>query len=629
DSSQQKGAGKTPPPPVYSAGDIIEVPSRCLATSRDHECEEFSCGFRPGLVGGGAAVPELARPRTDGGGDGPSVPNRKNRPPKAECEWERRNIPEDGRALSPGEGGVTHVSLCLSPPAGTGKAVSRFSSLPNLGPHCAAGVGGRASFSSAGPLEVGSVVEVTTEGGVPVYGVVRWIGVPKGRKGNWVGVELDYEVGGCTDGTFGSRRYFTCGGNRAVFVPLGSCRPDSRFQSLPSLVAEIPQHEESSPDTSMEGEEEEFAPPIPESEAVSLLEGRMRGIQGYFNSCYLDVTLFSSSTVLDAAFQDAASRGGSAARILHRDIVNKLRRCPPPAWRAGCDSFAPLRSFAPHADLLLSFLRQGFVPAENVMNFRRQLGCDSFMTEEKDPEEFVTVLFKQVLDMKPLLKIRSHSGCTQEAFTFPLILDKEQVGPVPTVQQLLETSFQSCDLKFEEVPSCLMIQMPRFGKRYKMFPQIVPTTELDCPACLSDRKLQPGRVKQYCSTCSVQVHSHPLRQGHQVRVLPAPRTEAEGAPLPRQRLQLLAVLCIQTSHYVAFVKHGPGARSWLFFDSMADCCGNGQKSFSVPEVRACPELGDFLARSEEDMATADVASAGEHVRRLLCDSYMCLYQRGH
>ncbi|XP_018594557.2 ubiquitin carboxyl-terminal hydrolase CYLD [Scleropages formosus] len=549
DSSQQKGAGKTPPPPVYSAGDIIEVPSRCLATSRDH--------------------------------------------------------------------------VSNGPAEGTGKAVSRFSSLPNLGPHCAAGVGGRASFSSAGPLEVGSVVEVTTEGGVLVYGVVRWIGVPKGRKGNWVGVELDYEVGGCTDGTFGSRRYFTCGGNRAVFVPLGSCRPDSRFQSLPSLVAEIPQHEESSPDTSMEGEEEEFAPPIPESEAVSLLEGRMRGIQGYFNSCYLDVTLFSlfsSSTVLDAAFQDAASRGGSAARILHRDIVNKLRR-------------------------------QGFVPAENVMNFRRQLGCDSFMTEEKDPEEFVTVLFKQVLGMKPLLKIRSHSGCTQEAFTFPLILDKEQVGPVPTVQQLLETSFQSCDLKFEEVPSCLMIQMPRFGKRYKMFPQIVPTTELDvtdllhdslrecficgrlacteCPACLSDRKLQPGRVKQYCSTCSVQVHSHPLRQGHQVRVLPAPRTEAEGAPLPRQRLQLLAVLCIQTSHYVAFVKHGPGARSWLFFDSMADCCGNGQKSFSVPEVRACPELGDFLARSEEDMATADVASAGEHVRRLLCDSYMCLYQRGH
>lgn len=29
------------------------------------------------------------------------------------------------------------------------------------------------------------------------------------------------------------------------------------------------------------------------------------------------------------------------------------------------------------------FCRQGFVPAESVMNFRKQLGCDTFRTEEK------------------------------------------------------------------------------------------------------------------------------------------------------------------------------------------------------------------------------------------------------
>ena len=38
-------------------------------------------------------------------------------------------------------------------------------------------------------------------------------------------------------------------------------------------------------------------------------------------------------------------------------------------------------------------------------------------------------------------------------------------------------------------------------------------------------------------------------------------------------MQLFAVLCIHTSHYVSFVKYGPGPRSWLFFDSMADRCG--------------------------------------------------------
>lgn len=101
------------------------------------------------------------------------------------------------------------------------------------------------------------------------------------------------------------------------------------------------------------------------------------------------------------------------------------------------------------------FCRQGFVPAESVMNFRKQLGCDTFRTEEKgtalhlkqtlfkkkcilkevfkkkpktldrdtkhtccydsecffflftaDPEEFITVLFQKVLCMEPLLKLR-------------------------------------------------------------------------------------------------------------------------------------------------------------------------------------------------------------------------------
>lgn len=39
-------------------------------------------------------------------------------------------------------------------------------------------------------------------------------------------------------------------------------------------------------------EEEEDVPPLTESEILSVLEGKMRGIQGHFNSCYLDSTLF-------------------------------------------------------------------------------------------------------------------------------------------------------------------------------------------------------------------------------------------------------------------------------------------------------------------------------------------------
>lgn len=79
------------------------------------------------------------------------------------------------------------------------------------------------------------------------------------------------------------------------------------------------------------------------------------------------------------------------------------------------------------------FCRQGFVPADSVALFRKQLGCDTFRTEEKgtghlchveqshsfvegkgtikilcfaDPEEFITLLFQKVFSVEPLLKLR-------------------------------------------------------------------------------------------------------------------------------------------------------------------------------------------------------------------------------
>lgn len=111
---------------------------------------------------------------------------------------------------------------------------------------------------------------------------------------------------------------------------------------------------------------------------------------------------------------------------------------------------------------------------------------------------------------------RSKREASQGAYTFQIFLEKEQMGRVPTVQQLLDTSCLSGDLKFETVslsvyksmdiisfpsvqsynhsfafflflfflcapqmPSCLMIQMPRFGNKYKMFSHIIPSMELD------------------------------------------------------------------------------------------------------------------------------------------------------
>lgn len=71
----------------------------------------------------------------------------------------------------------------------------------------------------------------------------------------------------------------------------------------------------------------------------------------------------------------------------------------------------------------------------------------------------------------------------------------------------------------------------------------------------------------------VQVHTHPQRRSHRRSPLDVPKGYAgHGSPaaLARDKLDLFAVLCIETSHYVSFIKHGPGSHDWIFFDSMAD-----------------------------------------------------------
>ncbi|XP_061688425.1 ubiquitin carboxyl-terminal hydrolase CYLD [Syngnathoides biaculeatus] len=471
--------------------------------------------------------------------------------------------------------------------------------------------------ASHAPLEVGSLVEVVSNTGITVYGVVRWLGIPDGKTSEWAGIELDYNVNHCSDGTYGGQRLFSCKKGRALFVPVTKCSPDSRF--VCSSTADDTINQVEIPPVPSYVDSEDYVAPIAESEAISLLVGKMKGIQGHINSCYLDATLFSlfsSSVTLDNICHKLADTVQPIASTL-RKIVNRLRR-------------------------------QGFVPAANVMNFRNQLGCDTFRTVEKDPEEFITLLFQTVLGIEPLLKLRSRNESCQGTYTFQIFLEKEQITQIPTVQQLLDTSCLSCDIKFEEMPSCLIVQMPRFGNKYKMFSHIIPSMELDmtdllynsprqcficgqlaedeCLQCLPDPKLHPGRIKQYCTTCNMQVHRHLSRQGHSPQPLSVPAEVATAIPTARHKMQLFAVLCIHTSHYVSFVKSGSDPHSWLFFDSMADRWGDDQRGFNIPEIRACPELGDFLSQSDEEQARANPSYAPELVRRLLCDSYMFLYQ---
>ena len=55
-------------------------------------------------------------------------------------------------------------------------------------------------------------------------------------------------------------------------------------------------------------------------------------------------------------------------------------------------------------------------------------------------------------------------------------------------QQIIEQSFLTSDIKLKEVPSCLIIQMPRFGKNFKMYPRILPSQVLDVTDIIEDCK---------------------------------------------------------------------------------------------------------------------------------------------
>lgn len=205
---------------------------------------------------------------------------------------------------------------------------------------------------------------------------------------------------------------------------------------------------------------------MPTEEDVEAVCGKFRGIQGHHNSCYLDVTLFSMFTYT-GVFDSVLFRPKNindlpdyeeVQRVLREEIVNPLRT-------------------------------NLFVAADHVMKLRKLLdrlsSVSGLTSEEKDPEEFLNSLLAQILKAEPFLKLNSG----QESFHYQLFVEKIANLTLPTVQQLFEQSFLTSNVKLKEVPSCLIIQMPRFGKSYKMYPRILPSQLLDVTDIIEGCKL--------------------------------------------------------------------------------------------------------------------------------------------
>ncbi|KAL1381041.1 hypothetical protein pipiens_013750 [Culex pipiens pipiens] len=503
-------------------------------------------------------------------------------------------------------------------------------------------------------LEVGSMVEVDVEH-AELYGVIRWIGplhipgtISSSNTRVMVGIELEEEpMEGSveiTDGVYDNVRLYKCPAHRGIFVYPAQCNQDRRFQDVLPSANQIPPKVVASSSKSEAGQMfgakdcpivvGSVAPlNILKPDDLDAICGKFKGIQGHHNSCYLDATLFSMFTftsVFDSLLfrprePEDNSQYEEVQRVLREEIVNPLR--------------------ANH-----------FVRADRVMKLRQLLDRLSSVTgltsEEKDPEEFLNSLLAQILRADPFLKLSSGL----DTFYYQLFVEKDDQLKLPSVQQLFEQSFLTSNIKLKEVPSCLIIQMPRFGKNFKMYPRILPSQVLDVTdiiedsprqctvcGCLAEHEcrdcfgMMQGSIDglestAFCRVCLEKAHTHNKRQNHTPSPLTVPKDfkmMADHCPVPRLFMELFAVVCIETSHYVAFVKAASGQDApWVFFDSMADRKGE-QNGYNIPEMIPVPDLPQWLsedgARQLNEKAIND-KMLPEHAKRLLCDAYMCMYQ---
>ncbi|XP_062592565.1 ubiquitin carboxyl-terminal hydrolase CYLD-like [Saccostrea cucullata] len=491
-------------------------------------------------------------------------------------------------------------------------------------------------------LEVGSMVEVMSN--PPLYGVIRWMGYLPDQKEPVkpiAGLEMEEEISAGTDGSFGKHRFFSCPPKKAFFVPLYKCRKDKRFVDSVRRNSGVSNNFGSMETPDVMGN---ISPP--DSLEIKQIEldvcGKQKGIQGHHNSCYLDATLlamFYFTTVFDGILyrpkrSDDLYEYDEVKQVIKEGIVNPLRK-------------------------------HNYVRADKVMKLRHLLdklgNIPGMMSEEKDPEEFLNLLLNQITKADPFLHIRSdNGGGSQHSFLYQLIMEKDERLVLPTTQQLFELSFLQMKVKLEERPPCLILQMPRFGKDYKMYRRIVPSLELDitdvlqnapreciicgdlaafeCKECYNQHGAGLNTIA-FCEGCKEMSHKHKVRINHKWEAIAVPQDykaihseqkhiQKQNPSIPREKMELFAVVCIQTSHYVSFVKCGKGKDAqWIFFDSMADRMGE-QSGYNIPEVKLCPDLSKWLSEDyqEEIMRRGDDKELPEHIRRLLCDAYMCMYQ---
>ena len=457
-----------------------------------------------------------------------------------------------------------------------------------------------------------------------------------------IGIELDHRPPGSSaewktpDGVLYGDIIFHCKPGHGCLVHISRCvsrvqqrDPNAPLVSKESTLTGSPNLFENSVITITSTDEN--YPPLKD---VKEIVGLKKGIQGHMNSCYMDSSLFGMfafSSTFDPLFLKVSDNVPS-------DLTLSIQRYNHVKEILKTRIVYPLR-------------KSKFVRADQIMMLREELSnagtIDGLMANEKDPEEFLKVLLQHVLNAEPYIQLKQENEVVNAEYIYQIFSTKQPDITLPTVQFLLEHSFKEHKIILDSAPHVLILQMPRFGKDFKLYPRIFPSLQLSldnlisttfvpkCIVCTNDARFRCPKCEDiqlfyythvfvyFCERCVNIVHEK--RQDHKFLKLTLPKGIAN---MPPAKMELFAVLTIETSHYVCFSRC---KGSWVMFDSMADREGSSGFGRNIPKVVELPYLADWLESPEKLLTwmASDRSKRNnpipDYVDRITRDTYLCMY----
>ena len=186
-------------------------------------------------------------------------------------------------------------------------------------------------------------------------------------------------------------------------------------------------------------------------------------------------------------------------RVLREEIVNPLRK----NWFVRADRVMKLRQLLDKLTSVSGLLSEEKGTYIHNYRFRRWFNYVEYpvkLTSDKylvnifipttfcvffaDPEELLQSLLSQTLKAAPFLELSSG----QTAHLYQLFVERDESKSLPSVQELFEQSFLTSGIKLKRVPSVLILQMPRFGRQFKVYDRILPSQILDVTDVIEDGK---------------------------------------------------------------------------------------------------------------------------------------------